>query len=269
MTKKFIEQANKVSSHLNHVKRNRLYRTVKPKSISPTFSKDKFVGLFPPGSITLVFFRKGNRQIESLMGALKKKDERKVSKLSMKLLNSSRKIKKKTLSQILKTISEQKAIAELHFGLKTLAPIVTLSNNKDFGFMSFPYNGGKIDMKKFILKEYIKENYESDLDYIIVKRVPKLKKIEKLAISEVPEYLQEIHIGNSGPQMHTVAILFVVWVTVHNSPIWTNVIPDDTEFENQLNNLRLTQDDHNKFGSELSALELIKQRENIFNSYYN
>lgn len=249
-------------------KAHRLPRRGRPKVIDyePRSEGASFV---PPGSVTLFMAPSGSPFLEEVAAAFSKGDGGSITALQKKISDDGVGRKTVSFARSVRELTDARTYADLRYGSKTLAENLGLPNRIGFGIMSFPYNGGELDPREFELVEYVKNGIEEKLDAILVRRPPRLSRIEHEAIKAVPRDLLEVNIGNGGEAAVTVTtITIVAFVVAMHTPTLTGGGRLAIERVRDRFDLDLAEDRIRQLGPVAGARELLAARHKIFSQVF-
>jgi hypothetical protein len=243
-------------------KYSRLIRTSSPSVI--TFESDDDLGMVPPGSVTLFMAPKGSSFLASVQNGFERGDVNKLQELANQIGAEGVKRKPISLKRAAADLIKQRVYADVRYGSETLAENLGLVNGIDYGILSFPYNGGPLNIRDFSIVEYFRDEQNEFLESVLVIRPPKLSPAEKKALELVPPELRGIHIGSGGTKAVTVTtVTILLFVVAVHTPTLTGGL-DVRNFRDRLDRIQLTEDRIRELGPIASARELLNLRQQVF-----
>jgi hypothetical protein len=146
---------------------------------------------------------------------------------------------------------------DVRYETKVLSRTLTLPAGADVCMVAFPYNGGAVDNRHFVIDQYHRAGETVEYPTLVVISPAVLSEIERRALEAVPQNQIGINVGEASCCPAVTALVLVVVALVTHAGIWQ-------EIGEQMNEVHLSENQIKRLGPMASAQELVAMRREIF-----
>jgi len=145
------------------------------------------------GSVVAYFARKGSAVLAALAAAVEQGDLAAIEKIHERQEKAA--LGRKERDSKPRSLDAVPRYAELRYGGKTISRAVYLTTPAAVEARTYAYNGGKLDSKQFKAVQYARGGKGVELEVLVVKRAPKLSRLEKEILAKAPAAESEANIS--------------------------------------------------------------------------
>jgi hypothetical protein len=245
----------------------RIVRSVVPQLVRWEAREDDphDLGLIPPpGSVLLVWARRGDKVLRQLDAAYCNRDIDELRRAYDALVADHRARPVLSLDEAARELRSTPVYCDVRYAGRTLASNLWPPKS-GCGSMLLPYSGGDLRSEDFQVVQYVRADAEAlAVDVILVASAPHLTEIERRALEAVSADMTELHVGSFGLVAATPATLVVIAVFVAINTIVTTCCDP---LRDRMAEISLPPETLIELGSVASVAQLVAMRAEVIQSF--